>query len=314
MKKLFFLFALLASIVASASVTVTPLTVNYNAKTVTFRVEYANAANNRAWVWIDLCPVSGVTTSTFQTAVINAVSATSGSVDAASLNGRGFYVTTSPSTVTATLSNASGKFNWCAYGSDYPPNAVAYSNGAYTLKGTKPFVINGATVDAKIYAGVINSMTDATGCPGGVGRDAVHNGGTCAPGLTAVGSYCRDLTADDAEFLPACGIEKKKTSVYLTYSEAIAASTNGWHLPSVAQIKCFCSTPTTTDFAAPSNEYVSSGPVASCVDGMNVSKPGWKWVLTYHYWNKNPSWINEGGGWYSYYYESTCARAVFFVR
>jgi hypothetical protein len=174
MKKIFFLFALLASIAASATVTVTPLGVNYNVKTVTFRVEYANAANNRAWVWIDLCPVSGVTPSTFQSAVISAVSATGGSVDAASLNGRGFYVTSNPSTVTATLSNATGNFNWCAYGSDTSPNITA-NNGTYTLRGTPPFIlkdaggatqiVQGKTIPASSLTIVPITMTDATGCP-----------------------------------------------------------------------------------------------------------------------------------------------------
>jgi hypothetical protein len=155
---------------AHASVTVTPLDVNYNAKTVTFRVEYASAANNRAWVWIDLCPVSGVSPTTFQTALISAVSAAGGSVDAASLNGRGFYVTANPSTVTATLSNAVGKFNWCAYGSDFPPNAVENGN-SYTLKGSPPFILTTSSgtveVNAKNYSGsTITALTDATGCPG----------------------------------------------------------------------------------------------------------------------------------------------------
>jgi hypothetical protein len=175
MKKLFFLFALLASIAASATVTVTPLNTDLTNQKVTFRVDYANAANNRAWIWIDLCPVSGVTPSTFQTAVISAVSATGGSVNAASLNGRGFFVTASPSTVTATLGNVSGKFNWCAYGSDYPPNVMA-SNGTYTLRGTPPFIlkdesgatqtVQGKTISASSLTIVPITMTDATGCPG----------------------------------------------------------------------------------------------------------------------------------------------------
>jgi hypothetical protein len=171
MKKLFFLSVMLASVTASASVTVTPLSTDFTNKKVTFRVEYANAANNRAWVWIDLCPVSGVTPATFQTAVISAASATSGSVLYASTNTRGFFVTTNPSTVTATLSNADGKFNWCAYGSDYPPNAVIIAAGGYTLKGTPPFTINGTiTVNATIFgAGTcITSITDLTGNPNGI--------------------------------------------------------------------------------------------------------------------------------------------------
>jgi uncharacterized protein (TIGR02145 family) len=173
MKKLFFLFALLASIAASASVTVTPLSTDFTNKTVTFRVEYANAVNNRVWVWIDLCPVPGVTPGAFQDAVISAASATSGSVIYASTNTRGFFVTASPSTVTATLDNASGKFNWCAYGSDAPPN-VTLDQGTYTFKGTTDFVVSSHAqpITSKTVARTsltVNSQstfTDATGYPG----------------------------------------------------------------------------------------------------------------------------------------------------
>jgi hypothetical protein len=91
-------------------------------------------------------------------------------MEAASLNGRGFFVTASPSTVTATLTNATGRFNWCAYGSDYPPNAVE-SGGVYTLRGTPPFVLTTASgtaeVNTKTYSGAaITALTDATGYPG----------------------------------------------------------------------------------------------------------------------------------------------------
>jgi hypothetical protein len=175
MKKIIFLFFLplwgLGGFgTAHASVTVTPLSTDFTNKTVTFRVVYSAAANNRAWVWIDLCPVSGVTPTTFQTAVISAVSVAGGSWDNTSLNGRGFYVTTNPATVTATLDNASGKFNWCAYGSDFPPNAVE-NGSSYTLKGSPPFILTTSSgtveVNAKTYSGAtITALTDATGCPG----------------------------------------------------------------------------------------------------------------------------------------------------
>jgi hypothetical protein len=171
MKKIIFLLAMLAGVAASATVTVTPLGVNYNDRTVTFSVEYAAAYNNRAWVWIDLCPVPGVTPGTFQPAEISAVSATGGSVLYASTNTRGFFVTASPATVTATLDNASGKFNWCAYGSDAPPKAETLPDGGYKLYGTPPFTINGnLTEDTKAFgAGTcITTITDLTGNPDGI--------------------------------------------------------------------------------------------------------------------------------------------------
>jgi hypothetical protein len=90
-------------------------------------------------------------------------------------NGRGFYVKGTPtadfsSTVTVYLSGVvptGTKFNWCAYASDYPPNATE-NNDYYDLHGSPPFVINGNITEAsKTYSGgCIEQLTDATGCPG----------------------------------------------------------------------------------------------------------------------------------------------------
>jgi uncharacterized protein (TIGR02145 family) len=174
MKKTFFFFAMLASVAASATVTVTPLGIDYAAQKVTFKVAWTGSAyDNRVWVWIDLCPVPGVTLGAFQDAVISAASATSGSVLYASTNTRGFFVTANPSTVTATLSNAVGKFNWCAYGSDYPPN-VTLENGTYTFKGTSSFLVSShaqplaskTIAKASLTVNSQSTFTDATGCPG----------------------------------------------------------------------------------------------------------------------------------------------------
>ncbi|MDR2802392.1 MAG: hypothetical protein LBB31_04150, partial [Prevotellaceae bacterium] len=119
MKKITFLFAMLASITASATVTITPLDVNYSTKTVKFRVAWTGtAANNRVWVWVDLCPVTGTSPGTFAKAVLSNPLVSAGSI--AEFNQRGFYVNANPATVTVTLSNATGKVNWCAYGSDFP--------------------------------------------------------------------------------------------------------------------------------------------------------------------------------------------------
>jgi hypothetical protein len=197
MKKTFFsLFVLLVSITASATVTVTPLSVDYANKKVTFRVAWTgNAANNRVWVWVDLCPVAGTSPGAFAKAVISTPSAIAGSIETVAGNNRGFYVKTNPSTVTATLDNADGKFNWCAYGSDFPPNAV--DNGSrYTLKGSPPFIINGSTEwSANTYSGgTINSLTDATGCPGLLcGKNGESTGllDCCVRGTTNCNRTCK---------------------------------------------------------------------------------------------------------------------------
>ena len=181
MKAIFFFFALLAGITANATVKVTPLNANYSAvpPTVTFKVEWQNASiphNNRVWVWIDFCPVTGTTPATsFSTATVSNPTKTGGNGTITGQTTRGFFIeyanaTNAGTTVTATLSNApTGKFNWCAYGSDYPPNATVNAGGGYTLHGTLPFTINGSTVNTTTFgAGTcITSITDPTGRPDG---------------------------------------------------------------------------------------------------------------------------------------------------
>jgi hypothetical protein len=197
----------------SAAVTVTPLSVDYDRQQVTFRVAWSGtAANNRVWVFVDLCPVAGATPGTFEKAVISGATATAGSIDPASLNGRGFYVITNPSTVTANLSNATGKFNWCAYGSDYPPNAVDNSGGGYDLKGTPPFILNGS-IEWSSYTysgGTINTLTDATGCPGTLcGKNGESAGilNCCVSGTTNCSGACKatgTYTTDDGVCTGQC--------------------------------------------------------------------------------------------------------------
>jgi hypothetical protein len=113
---------------------------------------------------------------------------------------RGFFIeyahaTNAGTTITATLSNASGKFNWCAYGSDFPPNAVDNGSGGYTLRGTPPFVINGTIEwNATTYSGsVMTALTDATGCPGALcGKNGEAPGllNCCANGTTNCNGTC----------------------------------------------------------------------------------------------------------------------------
>jgi hypothetical protein len=182
MKKIFFLFALLASMTASATVTITPLGVDYATKKVIFSVSWTNSPaapyNNRVWIWIDFCPVNGVTPQSFSTATISNPVKTGGNGTITNATARGFFVaystTNAGTTVTATLSNApAGKFNWCVYGSDYPPN-VTLDKGTYTFKGTTDFIISNPaqTLTTKTIAKgnvTVNSsttFTDATGCPG----------------------------------------------------------------------------------------------------------------------------------------------------
>jgi hypothetical protein len=175
MKKLYFFFLLLLLLglvgTAHASVTVQVLATDFTNKTVTLHVEYANAVNDRAWVWIYLCSMQGM----FEPAVISAASATGDNVAYTSTNTRGFFVTASPATITATLDNATGQFSCCAYGSDTPPN-MTESNGTYTFKGTPPFTliaadgattqtVTGNTLPASALTMTPVFLTDETGYP-----------------------------------------------------------------------------------------------------------------------------------------------------
>jgi hypothetical protein len=199
MKRFFFLLAMLVSVAASATVTITPLSVNYNTKQVTFSVTWTGAAaNDRVWVWVDLCPVTGTSPSTFAKAIIS--EATGSGVVAGTLNERGFYVNAKGATVTATLDNATGKFNWCAYGSDFPPNAIQ-SGSVYNLKGSPPFIItiSSGTVQesSKTFSGgTILALTDATGCPGVLcGKNGEAPGLLgCCDGTTNCSETCRTDT------------------------------------------------------------------------------------------------------------------------
>ncbi|MDR3133555.1 MAG: hypothetical protein LBU42_05975 [Prevotellaceae bacterium] len=186
MKKILFSFAMLVSVAANATVTVTPISTNYTVPpTVTFKVEWTNTPtapyNNRVWVWIDFCPVTGTTpANSFSTATISNPIKIGGNGTVTNATERGFFIeygaTNNGTTVTATL-NATGKFNWCAYGSDYPPNVLANTNSSYTLAGTPPFkliasngttaqTVTGMTLATSALTITPATITDATGYPG----------------------------------------------------------------------------------------------------------------------------------------------------
>jgi hypothetical protein len=271
MKKIFFFFAMLVSVAASAQRT-TPVTiantkVDYATKIVTFDLSWKGSDashRNDVWVFVDIQPVTGANTLgswSPATLVPNSTTVTAGSGNqyssltrtVVSGNTRGVWVkgtatnttSTFAATVKVTLATATpAKFNACAYATDYPPNASSYSGGTYTFKGTKPFIINGTPVNNNQYAVTkITTLTDATGCPGGIGRDVIHNSGTCLPHLTAIGSYCRDLVADDASTYTGCGIEIKKSNQGTITSFAGGEDylcPTGWRYPNDTEGVCMC--------------------------------------------------------------------------
>jgi uncharacterized protein (TIGR02145 family) len=155
-----------------ASVTVQLLSVNYEEGEVTFSVDWTGTPfhTNKVWVWLSYS--GGI-----EPATVTAATATTGNVETTGfLPGCGFFVTANPSTVTATLQVPTpGKFSVCVYGSGYPPNAILKDDGSgnYRLRGTKPFTVNGAPVDAADPRAenwppdqIIVSITDPTGYAG----------------------------------------------------------------------------------------------------------------------------------------------------
>jgi hypothetical protein len=163
-------------------------------------------ANNRVWVWVDLCPVNGTTPdNSFSTATISNPTKENGNGAVIPTNTRGFFIeyanaNNSGTTVTATLSNATGKFNWCAYGSDFPPNAIENGSG-YTLKGSPPFIITTSSGTFEEHTrsfsgGTITALTDATGCPGmlcGKNGESVGLLNCCTKGTYKCSGVCRTV-------------------------------------------------------------------------------------------------------------------------
>ena len=196
MRTKFFIFAMLASVAASAQSTVqiTPISATYTTTpTIQFKVSWTNQSTdnyrNKVWLFVDFQTVISPTQKgNWQPATITGtVQKTAGTVSEQS--NRGFFLegttTNFSSTVTVQLSNTGTPFNWCAYASDCPPNIGDYDNGTYTLRGTPPFTLKDAsgvtqTVPDKTIAQssltvTPITMTDATGCPGYfckyIGRD-----------------------------------------------------------------------------------------------------------------------------------------------
>jgi uncharacterized protein (TIGR02145 family) len=93
------------------------------------------------------------------------------------------------------LLDATGAFNWCAYGSGAPPRAVLQPDGSYSLKGTPPFTFTynaGASTTTNgdtFNLGCITAITDLTGNPAG---------SVDKPNITAVTSpaICYNKTAN----------------------------------------------------------------------------------------------------------------------
>jgi hypothetical protein len=186
MKKNLFLFAMLASVTGiSQNLQITPISATYTATPVVkFKVSWTGARtyrhNTKVWVFVDYRKVENNAsvgnwtraTVTVTPSVNSTPIATTATLVAN--NNKGFWLNgvdgNYSATVTVPLTVATGvaQFNWCAYATDYPPNVVIHGTSSYTLRGSRPFVVNDVTlpVSQTTYSGTIYSFTDATGAPG----------------------------------------------------------------------------------------------------------------------------------------------------
>ncbi|MDR0693894.1 MAG: hypothetical protein LBF81_01155, partial [Prevotellaceae bacterium] len=163
MRTKFFFFAMLASVAASAqNVQVETISATYTSTpNVKFRVTWTGARayrhNTKVWVFVDYRKVeNNAPAGSWERALVSATPAVSSSpTSTATLeagNNKGFWLHGAngdySATVTVPLTLAAGvtQFNWCAYATDYPPNVVPHSSTSYTLRGSRPFVVNGETL------------------------------------------------------------------------------------------------------------------------------------------------------------------------
>jgi PKD repeat protein len=170
---------IIAASPASRAVSIKTISANYSAATPTVTFELSWAAGTRdcrhhssVWVFVDYRPASGATAGSWTRAQVKGMPVTTGgSITKVAGNSTGFWLHGSAGTFSATITVpvavSSPAFPWCAYATDYPPNATEH-DGYYSLHGAVPFTVNGVTLGAhdKMYRGCITSLTDATGCPG----------------------------------------------------------------------------------------------------------------------------------------------------
>jgi hypothetical protein len=237
MKKIFFFFAMLASVAASAqTLSIKIATIDYSTKIATCDLSWTarNATHlSDVWVFVDYIEISGnTTTGTWKPATVTGATitqTTTGNVTASTVSGntRGVWIKSVSSGANFTgkivlqLSGVPAEFSACAYASDYPPNAVINAGGGYTLKGTAPFTItyneSSATVtnEKTFNAGCITSITDATGNPAGIVP--------AAPTVTA--SAASSACAGAAVLFTATASGGTTTAMTYTWNIAGATST-----------------------------------------------------------------------------------------
>ncbi len=253
MQKIYYLLLVMlytSTLHAANCVTAKQISIDYKNKTVTFTLTWNGCSGttthlNRVWAFVDIQPIDNVENKGAwgPASFTEAVMVTNGTPATVTGNTRGFYVTGNngaTATIKVKLNTTATKFNWCSYATDYPPNVSAYSGSVYTFKGTPSFVVNSISRSAKTYTGTLTSLTDASGCPGCIGRNMPVNGAIpCCPELTGVNGYCRNLIADGASTYIGCGVEVYATDAVSFNSTVNSGCPSGnWRWPSSSELLC----------------------------------------------------------------------------
>ncbi len=272
MKKIYIIAAMLLTVAAAAQqrTFVKSLKTDHVTKQVTLNISWAAGSrgtssgkvyNSKVWVLVDYQEFRGdAPYGAWQRADID-LSNLPANCTADATNTKGFWYQGQTSSaqnadITITLTGVPAQFKWCAYASDSPPSAVYNGSTTFTLRGTTPFYItyqgeSPATVNAKTYTSddskEIVAMIDATGCPAGCKmRNQAISDGACCSGLTAVGGYCRDLTADKAVKFSGCGYDLEVETMNRIPSASwwtTQICPSGWRQALVDEYQCFWSTP-----------------------------------------------------------------------
>ncbi len=300
-------------------VNVKQVSADYKKQTVTFILTWTSCNGttnlNKVWCLIDFQTVAAAgNKGTWKRATISgAATVTNGTSSAG--NATGFYVTgvnAQSATVTVKLSNASGRFNWCAFASDCPPNAPM-ANGTYTLNGTPPFVINGSTTlgtTQKTYTGsCIMAITDATNNPDGIivpqtitinGPSSVAVSSSVTLTATPAGNS-RTWTSSNTGVATVnntgivTGVAVGNTTITCVVTEGGCATSTNFALSSVGGGDCItgawsiktCAACLAMTSSKPYAALYDTGTRVECYRTTNRLNPGYNTATYYDYWKLN---------------------------
>jgi uncharacterized protein (TIGR02145 family) len=292
MKKLFLTAVLLASFLGSGSflfgqggsrvVETKSLDHDFTASppTVTFEVYWnfpptGPRHRDSVWVFVDYAVIGpDGAVGTWTPATLSNPSLSHGALYApVPLPYRGFYVDghgftpTFSSTVTVALNGLTSgtRFNWCAYATDYPPNAEEHAGG-YTLHGTPPFLINGSIEEpTRTYdGGCITSLTDATGCPGWLPAPPAISAFTATPdALCHGGTVTLTATATDAAEYSFDGGQSWQSAPTLAVAPPAHDTAYTVHVQSPAGCIATFATAAVTVYPKPSASFTTA-PATAC--------------------------------------------------